>query len=289
RGQGGARMRARRVGLLLCALAMFVAGAALAQTSVPPDIVVETAHIFIAPQTDAAEGTRLLIAEEYVISNHGTETYTGTLSFTLPDEARALTFDGPGLGERYRGDPHHFTDTQPIPPGSATSRVGYSYEFPASAAPLIRALDAPVASVVLILHGERLALTGEQLSAMERVETEMGPARAYVAGPLAAGEPLLVDMIPAATTPHPPGRNTTGEIGLGMMALAVGLGVAYRLWRAPSAPPLPEALRPQVRAIAALDAEFAAGALPPDEYEQRRARLKQALRAALRDEKFPRP
>jgi hypothetical protein len=283
-------MRARRIVLLLCALTMFVAGAtaAWAQTSVPPDIVVETAHIFIAPQTDAAEGDRLLIAEEYVISNQGTETYTGTLAFTLPDAARALTFDGPGLGERYLGEPHHFTDTLPIPPGSAASRVGYSYELPASSTPLIRALDAPVVSVVLILHGERLALAGDQLSAMGRMETQMGAARTYVAGPLAAGEPLVVDVIPAATTSHPTGRNITGEIGLGMMALALGLGVAYRVWRAPSAPPLPEALRPQVRAIAALDADFAAGTLPADEYERRRARRKQALRAALRDEKPPR-
>ena len=280
-------MRPLRITLLLGLLAMLGAGAttALAQTSVPPDIVIEAAHIFIVPQTDAAEGERLLIAEEYVISNQGAETYTGTLTFTLPDEARALSFDGPGLGERYLGDPHHFTDTQPIPPGSATSRVGYSYELPTTSIPLTRALDVPITSVVLILHGERLALAGDQISAMERMETQMGPARAYTAGPLSAGEPLVVDVIPAATTPHAAGRNTTGEIGLGMMALALGLGVAYRVWRAPAVPPLPEALRPQVRAIAALDADFAAGALPPDEYERRRARLKQALLAALRDEK----
>ncbi len=285
-------MRSLRVILLLGLLALLLAGAtaALAQTSVPPDIVIEAAHIFIVPQTDAAEGDRLLIAEEYVISNHGAETYTGALAFTLPNAARALTFDGPGLGERYLGDPHRFVDTQPIPPGSATSRVGYSYELPASSAPLTRAWDAPVTSVVLILHGERLALAGAQLSAMERTETQMGPARAYAAGPLSAGEPLVVDVIPAATTtPHATGRNTTGEIGLGMMALALGLGVAYRLWRAPAVPPLPEALRPQVQAIAALDADFAAGALPQDEYERQRTRRKQALRAVLRAEQPPRP
>ncbi len=283
-------MRSLRVLLLLGLMALLGAGVitAQAQTAVPADIVVEAAHIFIAPQTDAAEGDRLVIAEEYVISNQGAETYTGTLAFTLPDAARALTFDGPGLGERYLGEPHHFTDTQPIPPGLATNRVGYSYELPTTSAPLTRALDMPVTSVVLILHGERFALAGEQLSAMGQIETQMGPARTYAAGPLAAGEPLVVNVIPAATTPPTARRNITGEIGLGMMALAVGLGLAYRAWRAPAAPPLPETLRLQVRAIAALDADFAAGALPQDAYERQRARLKQALRAALHDEKLPR-
>jgi len=207
------------------------------------------------------------------------------LAFTLPDAARALTFDGPGLGERFLGEPHRFADTQPIPPGSATSRVGYSYELSATSAQLTRALDVPITSVVLILHGERLALAGDQLTAMGMMDTQMGPARAYTAGPLSAGESLRVTLIPAEATQPATGRNTTGEIGLGMIALALGLGVAYRVWRAPAVPSLPEALRPQVQAIAALDADFVAGALPPDEYERRRARLKQALLAALRDEK----
>ncbi len=94
--------------------------------------------------------------------------------------------------------------------------------------------------------------------------------------------PLLGLLFAVAALP--PNRNLTAEAGLGLIALALGLGIAYQVWTAPDAPPA--ALRPQVQAIAALDVEFAAGTLEEAAYRQQRARLKQALYESLHTEDF---
>ncbi len=102
--------------------------------------------------------------------------------------------------------------------------------------------------------------------------------------------PLLLALLLAiAALPAQPERNFTAEAGLGLIALALGLGSAYPVWTAPLAPSPdepPEALRPQVQAIAALDATFAAGTLEEAAYRQQRAQLKQALYESLHTEDF---
>ncbi len=290
-------MRRLHVALLLSLLALLGATVARAQTPPPPDIIVEALHIFIT-----RVGDHLTIVEDYIISNQGAETYAGvpgadgaqtTLTFTLPSEASALTFDGPGLGERYVGDAQRFADTQPIPPGSTTAYVSFSYEIPdREGLTLTRSMDVQITGVVIILRDERLTLAGEQITPMGMLETQNGPAQGYAARPLAAGEPLTLTFILAAE-PKPAERNLIAESGLGLVALSLGLGIAYKVWntparspsrdKAPSAPP--EALRAQVQAIAALDADFANGALEEADYKRQRAQLKQTLREALSGEK----
>ena len=92
---------------------------------------------------------------------------------------------------------------------------------------------------------------------------------------LQLGAPALALVGSAAT------RDALGEFGLGLFALALALLWAYWLWRPVPVPPAPAALRPQIRALAALDAAFTVGKLDAAAHAQQRVALKEALCEAL--------
>jgi len=279
--------------LFLGFLALFGASATKAQVDVPPGVIVEALHIVVS-----RAGNHLVIVEDYFISNQGDETYAGapnadgvqtTLGFTLPPDASGLIFDGPGLGERYVGDTQHFADTQPVPPGSATTYASFSYALPyREGLTLTRNMAAPIIGVALILRDEQLTVTGAQLTPMGTLNTQGGLAQAYAAGPLAANEPLALTFL-TGTALRPPERNYVAEAGLGLIVLSAGLGIAYRLGKpappraikAPTEPP--EALREAGRVFPVCSADFADNALEASDYRRRRAQLKQTLRDALHD------
>ena len=141
------------------------------------------------------------ISEFYLIGNGGDKTFAGvmdmdtgmrkTVQFTPPTGAVGLTFEGPGLGERYVGDVSQFADTRAVPPGNATIEVSYSYELTLEPNLLIdHVMDTPIASVVIIVSGGELGLQGTELQFAGNMDTQMGPALSYTAGPLAAQEKL---------------------------------------------------------------------------------------------------
>jgi hypothetical protein len=297
------RGRKRQAGLisLLVTLLLAVAWAPALQTGdaqPPPDIVVTQLHMFIT----RSEGG-LAIGEYYLLSNTGERTYAGvedpqtgervTVSFTLPEGARGLLFDGPGLGERFVETEGGFADTEPIPPGMATVEVLFTYELPYSGEiQMERTFEVPVASVVLVIAEEGLALAGDGVTSAGVVDTQMGPALSYTAGPLEMGEPLIFSVVadqslsvvvpetPAAETPAL-GRNTARGAAIGLAAMAVAMIVTYLLWRSPAPGPCPVEARPLVEEIAALDAGFEAGRMEEGAYRQKRGALKQRVRMSL--------
>ncbi|MGQ9554614.1 MAG: hypothetical protein ACUVWR_10920 [Anaerolineae bacterium] len=266
---------------------------ATAATDDPSAIAVTQLHIFFIRAGDS-----LQVAENYIISNDGNSTYVGkpepggdknvTLSFTLPTGASNLRFEGPGLGERFLQRPDGFVDTQPVPPGTGTADIRFSYELPYEEGQQIqRTFSLPVMSVVLLLVGEDMSLTAEGLAGPESIDTQMGPALYYTAGPLAPGQPLVfaitgvaVPVVSAKPTAafSEPSRNAGIEVGVGLVAFLAALAVAYLLWRpAAGSLPMPTAVRPLVSAIAALDADFENGRLPQEPYRRKRASLKRQV------------
>ena len=240
------------------------------------------------------------IAEYYLIGNSGDRTYIGTenadgmlttITFTPPAGASDLYFDGPGLDERYVGDITRFEDTRPIPPGATVIDVDFSYQLPFTDGMRIeRVVDLPISSVALIVSSESIGLSGAGVNPQGMMNTEMGAAASYSAGPLAAGEPLAFTFVPQTMTvtesgdgtpPRTRTANPTRDALLGVAALALAAFVGYRLWKPTSVPPPPEAARPLLEAIAALDARFAAGDLSEEAYRQERETLKQQLAALL--------
>ena len=269
-------------------------------TADPAAITIEQVHLFIVPQ-----GEQVRIAEYYLIGNSGDRTFVGTadadgarttLTFPLPPEATNLRFNGPGLGERFIGDESGFADTQPIPPGSATIDVDFSYDLPYREGLRVeRRFGAPVSQAALIINSETVGLAGEGLTPGGMMNTQMGPSASYSVGPLAEGEPLAFTFVPqtqrpapapAATGPAGPRpRNPAQETGLGIVALALGGLASYLLWRSTPAAPLPPAwARPLIAEIVALDTDFAAGKIEAAAYRQQRAALKEHLRAQLQRE-----
>ena len=88
-----------------------------------------------------------------------------TLFFTVPEGSQALNFDGPGLGERYLDWGTGFADTVPVPPGTATVETLFNYELPFwEGMQVARTFDVPVASVVMMLSEEGMALEGNSLA-----------------------------------------------------------------------------------------------------------------------------
>jgi hypothetical protein len=258
-------------------------------------IQVTQLHLFLL-----AAGERMQISEYYLVSNSGDRTYVGsedpemgrrtTLSFSLPEGATGLTFDGPGLDQRFVEQADGFADTRPIPPGSATVEIFFVYEMPyQEGVELERTFDVPVSSVVMVVPESGVGLEGEGIRSEGTIETQMGAARSYTAGPLSADQSLTFTLVgePGAVSPGAPEgstpavRNPRREIGLGLMTLAAaGVGV-YLMWRAPAPGPVPEVARSLVTSMAKLDAEFEAGEVDEKDYRKKRASLKRQLRSRL--------
>lgn len=260
------------------------------------DVQVAQLHVFAS-----VTGDRLRVGEFHLVGNAGDRTYVGvqdpeagervTLTFTLPEGAEGLSFDGPGIGERFLAREGGFADTRPVLPGGATSEVLFSYELPyREGMQVVRTFDLPVGSAVLMTPGEGIALEGSGLESAGTVDTQMGPSLAYTAGPLAAGEALafvVIERPSGGVVPVTSGalaRNTTGEIVIGLLVLGASGAIAYLLWQSPTAgEPTPE-VRPLVQQIAALDTDFEAGRVEDESYRQKRDALKQRLHAMLSEQ-----
>jgi hypothetical protein len=270
-------------------------------TDDPDAVLVTQMHIFMSKIDD-----RLQFGEYYLISNTGDRTYVGaedpdtgrkaTLPFTLPAGAEDLSFDGPGLGDRFLEREAGFVDTEPVVPGTATTEALFSYELPYQEGMQVeRRFDLDVNSIVLLLAEEGMALQGGDLISAGTLTTQMGPAVSYTAGPLAAGVPLVFAVVsdPQAMMASPAqpaasvggsslGRSAARETSIGLVALAAAVVVAYLLWTAPGAPPLPEPARPLIESIVALDADFEAGRVSEKDYRRQRRSLEQQLRPFVR-------
>lgn len=298
-----ARGHRRRGGLALLFLILLLA---VAWTPAPrvgdgqdsSAIVVTQLHVFVA----RSEGG-LGIGEYYLLSNTGKGTYEGmedpqtggqvTVCFTLPEGAQDLRFDGPGLGERFVEVEGGFADTEPIPPGTATVEVFFTYELPyREGVQVERTFTVPVTSVVLVTAEEGWALDGRGIASAGVLDTQMGPALSYTAGPLETGESLVFGVVAdqslSASAPAAPGvgapvpaRNTAREVAIGLVVLAAALAVVYLLWRSPSPGPIPGRARRGVEIIARLDADFEAGRVAESKYRRDRAMYKRQLRVVL--------
>jgi hypothetical protein len=260
-------------------------------TEDPSHIVVTQLHLFLQRAED-----RLVVREFYLVSNTGDQTYIGredpqtgrrlTLTFTLPPNAADLTFVEPQR-ERWVEVAGGFANTEPIPPGAAPLEIVFQYTLPfAEGMTVERTFPVQVASLAVMATGGDLAVESNMLTSGGIIDTTMGPVRVYTASPLDAGRPiqfrLRTELLPTAgTAPAAPIRNSATEIVAGLVALAVAVGASWVLWRPPAPGPVPTAIRPQIEAIVALDADYQAGRVEEKEYRRRRDALKQEAREKI--------
>ena len=265
-------------------------------TDDPQAIVIAQVHTFMV-----REGDRLEIGEIYLLSNSGDQTYIGqedartgqreTVSFALPEGVRAEDVSlGDGSDGRYSWREGSVVDTMPVRPGIGTVEALVGYELPyRDGTRVVRAFDIPVASVLFVLPVDEMALQGDKIIDQGVLDTQMGAALSYSAGPLAAGEVLAFTVVEAASAPSPPSaaesppvRNQGLETGIGLGMLGVAVILAYLLWRSPARLALPSTVQPLVAAIAELDTEYEGGREQEDYHTKREALVRQ-IRSALSD------
>ena len=155
----------------------------------------------------------------------------------------------------------------------------------------------PVASVVLLLSEGDMSLEGMGITSAGALDTQMGPAFSYTAGPIMAGESLVFTLLdrPQAAMPSAPFssptagsplvRNAARETSVGLVVLAAAVVVAYFLWQPSAGGSPPRAARPLVEAIATLDADFEAGEVAERSYQRKRRALKRQLRTLIGGER----
>lgn len=254
-------------------------------------ISVAQLHVFLEQS-----GERVQIGQYSVVANTGDRTYVGspvagsgmsaTWSVRLPGDAQNLGFDSGQLGGRFVPTENGFADTRPVPPGQAGVETSFTYDVPYSSDERLRveqAFDVPVRSVVLVLPGGDLGLEGAGLSSEGTLETQMGPAVSYTAGPLDANDPLSFTVVSREARTSPTRSESSNGLTVGIIALAMAGGAVYWLWRAPLSGAVPPEARSEVEAIAALDRNFEEGHVPREAYRKKRRALKRRLRESLSD------
>lgn len=252
------------------------------------DVAITQLHVFVNQM-----GERVQVGEYAVLANTGSRTYVGasdegvrtTWSTRLPQGAENLQFESGDLGGRFIPLDDGFADTRPIPPGGSGVETSFTYEIAFREGLEIEQLfDVPVRSAVLVLPEGDWGLQGTGISAEGMLDTQMGPALSYTAGPLSAGEPLAFSLSarPSADTVRPVSERP-GGLAFGIAAFVAAGVVVTLMWRPPSPSPMPAKVRAQVEALAALDSEFETGRLSEEAYREKRRSLKQRLRNTLSD------
>ncbi len=266
----------------------------------PTGVEVTQLHLFMTSMGDT-----LQVAEYYLVSNMGDQAYVGsvdaetgrrvTLAFSLPEGATHLSFDGAGLGERFLERDGGFVDTEPVAPGMSTAEVLFRYELPFEEGLQVeRSFAFPIVSVVLVITEQGMGLAGDDLVSTGAMNTQMGAALSYTAGPLEAGESFSFELVeqPAGTSmpgtssgsgsaAATPTRDAGRELTVGLVVLVLGAATAYLLWRITPYQPMPAQARPLVESIVQLDAEFQAGQMADEAYRRKREALKGKLRGMV--------
>jgi hypothetical protein len=252
----------------------------------PSSVAISQLHLFVD-----RVGEQIQVGAYAVIGNSANRTYVGssvdgirkTWSASLPEGATNLQFDGAELGARFIAEEDGFADTRPIPPGDASIETSFSYEIPLREGVAVeQSFDLPVRAVVLVVPEADWGLRGPDISSEGVLDTQMGKALSYTAGPLDAGELLAFTIAPrSSSAPEMPDAQGSSDLALGIGALVVAVVAVALMWRAPSPGPIPEKARTQVEAIAALDGDFEDGRLSEHSYLEKRRALKQQLRQTL--------
>ncbi len=206
-----------------------------------------------------------------------------TWSVKLPDGASNLQFEHGDLGGRFVSTEDGFADSRPIVPGEASVESTFIYELvPQEGMRIEQSVNVPVRGAVLVMMHEAGELQGDGLSGGEIVETQMGRAVSYAAGPLNAGERLVFRIVPReATAPGPTSFSSWRGLVAGIGALLAAGAAVIAMWRTPSPGPVPAAVRDEIAALAALDQAHEQGLLSENTYREKRHSLKQRVRQKL--------
>jgi len=232
-------------------------------------------------------GNQLRIGEYYLISNQGELTWIGesnletgrlsTLEFIIPDVAQNLWFSGEGLGERYFDTRRSFVDTKPIQPGNGTVEVFLSYELPFSDSfELVKNNTFPIEEVeIMVSEASAVAIGGKKIESEGTIETDMGTAYAFSAGPIQANENLKVEITDSLAGSK---NSKFMEVLSGIFFMSAAIVCVYWFWLRSDKKELPDQASPLLQKIAALDQKYHIDQISKKSYLQQRKELKEEIK-----------
>lgn len=261
-------------------------------------------------------GQVLRVHEIHFVGNTGDRAYVGragedgrsrTVFVPLPVGAMGVAFGDEVSSERFVQGEGGLWDTEPVPAGSETSLILFSYHLVVTGdtVPLERRFAYPVDSVNLMLVQPGLTVRGDVLQARGTQLLQERQYEVYAATDLGPDSPLVLEFVPLegdGAMPMPPGamgetaaapasggnQENLLKIGLALAVVAVGGVLGY--WfgtrsraprRGPAADPVSDArARRLLGELADLEDAREAGRLEETDYEQQRAQLYESLKSS---------
>jgi hypothetical protein len=263
-------------------------------------------------------GEVLRISEIHLFGNSGDRAYVGqagddgrltTVHIPLPENAVGLAFEQGGTDERFvqRGD--GLMDTEPVPPGTETSLIFFSYHLMVGGEtiPLERRFAYPVSDLNVLVAQPGLTLQSEQLEARgaelfqgrqyefygaQNLPSDTPLAMQFVLSPEAAGDQSggsasAEGLLDSAGAPTRGNQQLLRWLGFALLGVAVVGVVVYSLSSRESASasvPAPElAANPRAQRLlsdlADLEEAFEAGQVDEATYARQRAELRDELKS----------
>ncbi|MBE7470472.1 MAG: hypothetical protein DPW09_29560 [Anaerolineae bacterium] len=243
------------------------------------------------------------VVQVFVLGNTGNKTYIGTegqtLSFTLPSNAKNVTFEDDPTGKRFIKTDSGYTDTEPVTPGENTSSIVAVYNLPYEDTLTIDVpLPADVVSANVLMQAQGAKLSSEQLEFVETGEFQGTSFSIFSAADLKKEQPLTLRLTDLDKLTFPTEASAPSAVAPGgtmdqnlLRWIVIGLGAAVIVFVAVGYPHL----RPQVAGqessaedadlrrqklllmLARLDEVFEAGELDRQIYHRARAKYKAEL------------
>jgi hypothetical protein len=263
-------------------------------------------------------GEVLRISEIHLFGNSGDRAYVGqagddgrltTVHIPLPENAVGLAFEQGGTDERFVQTGDGLMDTEPVPPGTETSLIFFSYHLMVGGEtiPLERRFAYPVSDVNVLVAQPGLTLQSEQLEARgaeffqgrqyefygaQNLPSDTPLAMQFVLSPEAAGDQSggsasAEGLLDSAGAPTRGNQQLLRWLGFALLGVAVVGVVVYSLSSRESASasvPAPElAANPRAQRLlsdlADLEEAFEAGQVDEATYARQRAELRDELKS----------
>ncbi len=253
---------------------------------------VDRLHVFF----DFTNPDVIQVAELFLLNNTGSRVISGeapgqpVVEFELPQGASNLQFQSGAVGGRFVMTEKGFADTQPILPG-AGSQILFAYDLPLSRRTTVRIpINLPVDAAIVMIPEGSMTLQSSQLQPMGQRQIQGVTLDLFSTTDLQAGSTLDMTLSGRMSSPMNLQTGQAGTLILGALALLLvtGGGAYWYLRQQKSAAPQEEALPVEgesrealMDAIIALDDLYKSGQLSEESYQQRRAELKERLRALL--------
>jgi mono/diheme cytochrome c family protein len=141
----------------------------------------------------------LNVVQIFVLGNRGNQAYIGqngqTFSFSLPQNARSVTFQNDENGTRFVQTAQGYADTAPITPGEESQSIIVMYGVPYEDNLTLKIpLPADVASANVLMQDQGAELNSDQLQFVETREFQGDPFSIFSGANLKKGEELILQL-----------------------------------------------------------------------------------------------